>query len=98
MARIPLNQSGHRFQFNCEENFSTAIKFEIHYIKPDKTEGIWDALYDLTHIFKDFTEVSAGISELSQIGEWKCWPVVTLADGRRLISNLPFSFTVFRHK
>jgi hypothetical protein len=79
-----LNQSNARLELETKDGLTDVASAKIKYIKPDKTEGEWQAGITGTIVFYDFTKNIEGGSELDQLGEWIVWPFLIYNDGRTL--------------
>lgn len=83
IEKVYKNQSGFRHELETGMVLTGVTDPKIKYIKPDGTAGSWTAIVSGNNVYKDMTEVSAGVSELDQVGDWRTWAYVTFADGRK---------------
>jgi len=78
MSKIYKNQTKLRITRNVGIDLTNGQSFKIKFIKPDNSEGFFNAAkLDSTHIYYDVTQSS----DLDQSGVWKFWAFVTFADG-----------------
>jgi hypothetical protein len=83
MGKVYKNQSGLRHELETGQVLTGVLDTKIKYIKPDGTEGLWQAQVNGNNVYYDFTEKPGGGSELDQVGNWKTWAYVTFQDGRK---------------
>ena len=86
MSKIFVGQSALRIQLTTGQNIASAMVTEIHYKKPDNTEGSWDAAIGSETagtIYYDILDDSI----LDQAGQWKLWAYIKFSDGRNALGT-----------
>ena len=93
MGKIYVGQTALIFRDSTGIDLSNADTMEIKYIKPDNTDGSWDAEIYGAAIDGVIQYTIESADDLDQAGEWVRWAYITFTNGN-IAPGEPIGFVV----